>query len=230
MISVGLDVSRFNTMIINSMPRNKAEYIQATSRVARKTPGIVFTIHNPFWARDVSHFEQFREFHEKLYYYVEPISITPFSTKTIQLFMPLFLATFVRHKFANLAKNADARNLGALPNGVQPEDVKNAVMEYFQNLLDEYQDPSFPNGLKGLFTNEAFLEIQEYIDDAISDWLNKKNASQGTLGFYYDWDNNNADSLFVSVDAYEEEKKASPWVVQSSLRIIPPESVVSIID
>src|SRR5690606_36447637 len=28
MISVGIDVSRFNMMIINSMPRNTAEYIQ----------------------------------------------------------------------------------------------------------------------------------------------------------------------------------------------------------
>ena len=36
MISVGLDVSRFNTIIMNSMPRNIAEYIQASSRVARR--------------------------------------------------------------------------------------------------------------------------------------------------------------------------------------------------
>src|SRR5690606_108674 len=33
MISVGIDVARFNTMIINTMPRNIAEYIQASSRV-----------------------------------------------------------------------------------------------------------------------------------------------------------------------------------------------------
>ena len=232
MISVGLDVSRLNTMIINSMPRNKAEYIQATSRVARKTPGIVFTIHNPFRARDVSHFERFREFHEKLYYYVEPISITPFSTKTIQLFMPLFFAAFVRHKFDNLADNKDARNLGAPQGGVQPTLVKKEVMKYFQNLLKEYQHPSFPLELKGLFTNESLKEIEKYVDNAIAYWLKKIAAStQKTYGLYYKWDNDNeADSLFVSANAYEEEKCSSPWVIQLSLRIIPPESVVSIID
>lgn len=60
------------------MPRNIAEYIQASSRVAREKEGLVITLHNPFNQRDVSHFEKFREFHEKLYFYVEPISITPF--------------------------------------------------------------------------------------------------------------------------------------------------------
>lgn len=54
------------------MPRNIAEYIQASSRVARSVKGLVLTLHNPFRSRDVSHFERFREFHEKLYYYVEP--------------------------------------------------------------------------------------------------------------------------------------------------------------
>lgn len=222
MISVGLDVSRFNTMIINSMPRNKAEYIQATSRVARKTPGIVFTIHNPFRARDVSHFEQFREFHEKLYYYVEPISITPFSTKTIQLFMPLFFAAFVRHKFANLAINKDAQQI----NQTDAKKIKQDVLDYFQNRLLEYKKPSFPTELKGLLTDDSMKEIEQYVDEAISQWLDKKQSSVN--GLYYDWDR--ADSLFVSVDAYEEEKNSSSWVVQSSLRIIPVESVVSIID
>lgn len=35
MVSVGIDVSRLNVMLINSMPRNIAEYIQASSRVGR---------------------------------------------------------------------------------------------------------------------------------------------------------------------------------------------------
>jgi len=77
MISVGIDVSRFNTIIMNSMPRNTAEYIQASSRVARNDYGLVLTVHHPFRARDMSHYEKFIEFHEKMYSYVEPISITP---------------------------------------------------------------------------------------------------------------------------------------------------------
>lgn len=35
MLSVGIDIPRLNLMQINGMPRNVAEYIQASSRVAR---------------------------------------------------------------------------------------------------------------------------------------------------------------------------------------------------
>ncbi len=104
MISVGLDVSRFNTIVMNSMPRNTAEYIQASSRVARNDLGLVLTIHHPFRARDLSHYEKFIEFHEKMYSYVEPISITPFTQKSVDKFMPLYVATIVRHFFVEICK------------------------------------------------------------------------------------------------------------------------------
>ena len=90
------------------MPRNVAEYIQASSRVARNKKGLVVTLHNPFRMRDMSHFERFREFHEKLYYYVEPISITPFSKKSVERYLPLYLATMIRHIYNELADDENA--------------------------------------------------------------------------------------------------------------------------
>ena len=93
------------------MPRNVAEYIQASSRVARNKLGLVVTLHNPFRARDLSHFERFREFHEKLYYYVEPISITPFSKKSVNKYLPLYIATIIRHNYDQLTNVENAANL-----------------------------------------------------------------------------------------------------------------------
>src|SRR5690606_6335985 len=54
MISVGLDIGRLGVMVINGMPRNIAEYIQSSSRVARKNEGVVFTLLNPDSSRDLS--------------------------------------------------------------------------------------------------------------------------------------------------------------------------------
>ena len=74
------------------MPPNTAEYIQASSRVGRNDYGLVLTVHHPFRARDISHYERFVEFHEKMYSYVEPISITPFTKKAVDRYLSLFLA------------------------------------------------------------------------------------------------------------------------------------------
>lgn len=117
-ISVGIDIDRLGLMLVNGQPKLTAEYIQATSRVGRgQVPGIVFTCYSPSKPRDRSHYEAFRDYHEKFYSFVEPTSVTPGAIPAIERALHAALVTVVRHA-GGLVKNAAARDFDPTLPGV----------------------------------------------------------------------------------------------------------------
>ncbi|MGQ4384665.1 DISARM system helicase DrmA [Streptomyces sp. SAS_270] len=97
MIAVGVDVSRLGVMVVNNQPKSTAEYIQATSRVGRRAPGLVFTVLNWARPRDLSHYETFESFHATIYQHVEALSVTPFADRAVDRGLTGVLASLVRN-------------------------------------------------------------------------------------------------------------------------------------
>jgi len=96
MISVGVDVKRLGVMVVTGQPKNTAEYIQATSRVGRNFPGIVFTVYNWARPRDLSHYERFEHYHATFYQHVEALSLTPFALRAIDRGLAALFISLVR--------------------------------------------------------------------------------------------------------------------------------------
>ncbi|BAU14386.1 helicase domain protein [Leptolyngbya sp. NIES-3755] len=108
MISVGVDVRRLGAMVVTGQPKTTAEYIQATSRVGRTFPGIVFTVYNWARPRDLSHYEQFEHYHATFYKHVEALSVTPFAPRAIDRGLAALLVALVRLNGTELNKNDKA--------------------------------------------------------------------------------------------------------------------------
>lgn len=109
MLSVGIDVQRLALMLMVGQPKTTAEYIQATSRVGRgSVNGIVMTLFRSNRARDRSHFETFRGYHDALYRSVEPTSVTPWSLSSRDRSLAGALIALLRHAVPVLAGDGDA--------------------------------------------------------------------------------------------------------------------------
>lgn len=229
MISVGIDVSRFNTIIMNSMPRNTAEYIQASSRVARNDYGLVLTVHHPFRARDISHYEKFIEFHEKMYSYVEPISITPFTPKAVERYMGLYLATMIRHR-TRFTERLSASDISTVSE-TELSDLISELAQYFEERIDRMN--TYDTLISNLLKNENVEQIKRWIQEAFSEWKeesDKNLADNKTFVF----NNKSAKStppqeqLYVDIEEYEGNIHSKKWQVPMSLRVIEPEAAIKI--
>ena len=98
MFSVGIDIDRLNVMLMNGQPKNIAEYIQASSRVGRKEKGLVLNLLDANRSRDKSYYENFVSFNNAYYKFVEPLSVTPFTSITLDKVLVSLLVGYVRHK------------------------------------------------------------------------------------------------------------------------------------
>jgi hypothetical protein len=110
MISVGIDVSRLNVMLMVGQPKLTSEYIQASSRIGRQFPGVAFVQYDSTKSRDRSHYERFKAYHDSFYRFVEPTGATPFSKPARDRALHAVLTAMIRNMTPGLGTDKDAGN------------------------------------------------------------------------------------------------------------------------
>jgi Helicase conserved C-terminal domain len=122
MMSHGVDVDRFNVITLLGLPLSTAEFIQASARIGRRWPGLVFVLHRMGIERDASAFRSFRPFVEQGDRFIAPIAITRRSRRVLeQTFAGLFAARVLGIHEARRVR-AEKRNIS----------TARALREYFQ--------------------------------------------------------------------------------------------------
>lgn len=164
MISVGVDVDRLGLMVVMGQPQTTSEYIQATSRVGRRYPGLVVALYNSARTRDLSHYESFVPYHRALYRQVEATGATPFAPRAVDRGLHGVLVSLVRLLVPGASED-DA--VGAVTDDVQMDRIRDVVLERVRNVAPDEEGRVL----------DAFDALLENWRDALDDNRVQKYAS-----------------------------------------------------
>lgn len=209
MISVGVDIDRLGLMVITGQPKNTSEYIQASSRVGRKYPGLVFTLYNHTRSRDRSHFETFKSYHQAIYKHVEPTSITPFSYKSRERSLPGLIVGFSR---VNFDINDPIQILD------KEIEIKEKLEDYFE-ILSNFD-----------LLDDDVSVARDQVENIFKKW--KKIASDADqAGQKVEWKKSNNGNDFVLIEygkKPDEEDNIEPVGMLTSMRNVDVEATLRI--
>ena len=178
MISVGVDVDRLAAMIINGQPLTTAEYIQASSRIGRAdVPGLVCANYYRQQARSLSHYENFRPYHESFHRFVEPTSVTPFTHYVRRRALHAALVIALRHGDDAWTANAAAGRFDRDDAGVR------AVVDALKRRCRRAD-------------GDAGKDTAAHLDRLVDQWHDEAaRCRREQRGLHYDCRDNSADRL-----------------------------------
>ena len=171
MLSVGVDVNRLGLMAVNGQPKSTAEYIQATSRVGRAFPGIVFTVLTWSRPRDLSHYETFEHYHATFYKHVEAQSVTPFAPRAMDRGLTGAMVSLIRLSDEALNPNLGASQLKAVGNQ-EAKDAKASISDRAWKVADKAEVKTAAEGMMA---------------DRIDRWVKEATKAGRRLGYEREW-------------------------------------------
>lgn len=211
MLSVGVDVGRLGFMIVAGQPKSTSEYIQATSRVGRASPGLVITVGNWARPRDLSHFEGFCHYHATFYRQVEALSVTPYSVGAIDRALTGVMVSAIRQGGADYNRNDSAHQM-------QP-----------MHLLVQAALATLPVRASEAGTGGSTLQsfVQGTLQQRIDAWRDRAVRMRGGARLGY---SDGRDGVTIGLLQMAGKALWTEFTVLNSLRDVEPEAVLTFDD
>jgi hypothetical protein len=198
MLSVGVDIQRLGLMAIDGQPKSTSEYLQATSRVGRRAPGLVVVLYNWVRPRDMSHYERFQAYHSMLYRHVDAASVTPFGARARDRGLKALFVAMARVLDPVLMDNK----------GAQRFDRSRAVVAEISQVLEKRA---------GLLDPTEASKVKEEIENIIDQWEALVSAYNGKLVYVMPPFGGDP-SLHPLLKSPQEVSPPESWSIPDSLR------------
>ena len=209
MLSVGVDVERLNTMVINGQPKSTSEYIQASGRIGRRNPGIVVTNYTYIRPRDLSYFENFIQFHSTYHKSVEPGIVTPFSSRSRDIGLAGVFLALIRMNSQTLSNNPKKFD----PNDTNIDkiisDVKKQIIARV-NEIDKLESDGTKDDIKELIKkwDTARIEFNSWTSKGTGDLQYRRNP----------FTNKTESEIIYLLNSSRDEYDEHSFVIPESLR------------
>lgn len=197
-IEVGIDIDRLSLMALVGQPKTTSQYIQVTGRVGRswwERPGLVVTIYSASKARDRSHYEHFRSYHERLYAQVEPTSVTPFSGPVLERALHAVLAAY-------------SRQMGNQEVATSPHPYPRELVEQFAAVLARHVDMVDP---------AQASDLERIRSRRIAEWKSWRPR------LWSDQQGNEVPLLYAAGSYVDPAQANRSWATPNSLRTVDAE-------
>jgi hypothetical protein len=217
MISVGVDIPRLGVMMVAGQPKYTSEYIQASSRVGRSKPGVVFTVYNWARPRDLSHYERFMGYHSSFYKHVEANSVTPFSKGARDKGLTGTVFSILRSKFQEHNANESVRDI--LNHKSNLDEVLEIMLDRAKSVLGE-EHKDYSDSLKNQWSSMKEKWYQKL--EATPNIVYKKLPNGKNAGFLESPEEAGGSNSFTALNSLRE-------VEQSALLLIEDEKIANVL-
>ena len=170
-------------------------------------PGIVYVNYYRDQARSLSHYENFRPYHQSFYRFVEPTSVTPYTYQSRKRALHAGLVLALRQGIGSMLDNN-----GAMKFDINNPDIQRAIEIFIQRCIraDEQRGSA----------------IQEHIQKLVQEWQNAVENCQNTdRKLSYKALDNTKNSLLYS----HGSEKTGLWATLHSMRNVENTGILKVL-